>query len=178
MNDETSGGTLPPADKLLDTLQSEHEQLQELDAQFEQQLEALRDQQVEQMEEATAHANETMRELNRLQQARRRQMRLLGRFLDQGEDASLEQLGTVLKNKHPELGEQLLTRRQSLREQAEATKERCEELEFALQYAVKLRREMLDMLQHLDAAPSASEYTASGTTADPPRSRSLLNEVG
>ncbi len=166
---------------LIETLRQEKAELHKLEAQFGRQLKALREQQPEQQEHAMHEASESVGTLDRLRTKRERQMRLLGRVLKiEGEQMSLRQLATAVDS-HSEtqpLGVDLLEARAAVFEQAKKTRLLCEQLDFALQYAVSLGREMLQAMQDLDTPPPPCVYTARGHTSRAPRPRSFVNRVG
>jgi len=165
---------------LIGTLREEEAALIQLAGSFERQLDALREQQQEQHELALHDASETLGVLNQLRARRERQMRLLGRVLRTGaDDATLQQLAAAV-DAHPNTGPwgaDLLEARAAVREQATATRRICEHLDFALQYAVGLGREMLQAMQDLDRPPT-DVYTARGHTSRAAKPRSLLNKIG
>ncbi len=166
---------------LIESLRQEQAELGKLEAQFGRQLDALREQQPEQQEHAMHEASETIGTLDRLRTGRERQMRLLGRVLKiEGEETALRQLAAAIDS-HPEagpLGADLLEARAAVREQAQKTRQICEHLDFALQYAVGLGREMLQAMKDLDRPPPPCVYTARGNTSRAPTPRSFVNKVG
>ena len=166
---------------LIESLREEAADLRKLEAQFGRQLDALREQQHERQEQAMHEASETVGTLDRLRAKRERQMRLLGRVLKvEGEAPSLQQLAAAIDS-HPEtgpLGADLLEARAAVREQAQKTRQVCEHLDFALQYAVSLGRDMLQAMQDLDRPPPPCVYTARGNTSRAPTPRSFVNKVG
>lgn len=173
-----ANGAANIAERLLDTLEQEGDALTTLADEFTRQLDAVRNQQLQQLEESTDEANVATSRLHRAQQARKRQMRLLGRVLNVGEEASLRELAAALRPHDVGLSNCLQRQHRVLRDQAETAQQHCEELEFALRYAVNLSREMLGLLQGTDDdAQPAGAYTASGGST-PASSSSLVNEIG
>ncbi|MCH8960872.1 MAG: flagellar export chaperone FlgN [Bacteroidetes bacterium] len=166
---------------LIESLRQEEAELRKLEAQFGRQLEALREQQPEQQEHAMHEASGTVGTLDRLRTRRERQMRLLGRVLKiEGEETPLRQFAAAIDS-HPEagpLGADLLEARAAVREQAKKTRQICEHLDFALQYAVGLGRDMLQAMQDLDRPPPPCVYTARGNTSRAPTPRSFVNKIG
>ncbi len=59
-----------------------------------------------------------------------------------------------------------------------AGRQLCEQLDFALQYAVSLGREMLQAMQDLDRPPPPCVYTAKGYTSRAATPHSFVNKVG
>lgn len=166
---------------LLETLRQEDEALQVLHACFDAQLEALRQRDQEQLQQATLRVNEGLATLERLRQARERQTRLSARVLHLNEEqATLQELGQALEQQPDTafLAPHLLAAREQVRTRAAQTRLRCEEFEFALQYAIQLGREMLHVLQNLDAPPPSRVYTANGGIGQTSTPRSFLNKVG
>ncbi|MFQ5572115.1 MAG: flagellar export chaperone FlgN [Rhodothermales bacterium] len=176
-----SNGSAALVQSLIETLQQEQAALNALGMQFGRQLDALREQQQEEHERAMHEANHSVNALGRLRTKRERQMRLLGRVMKMdGEDASLQQLAAAM-DAHADtdsLGQRLLEARAAVHDQAQKTRHICEQLDFALQYAVSLGREMLQVIQNLDVPPPPCVYTSTGTTSRSTTGRSLVNRVG
>ena len=165
---------------LIETLRQEEAELARLAAHFEQQLDALRGQRQDDHEQAMHAASEAIGTLSRLRARRERQTRLVGRVLRlDGEDVTLQQLAAAVDSHSATgpWGADLLEARAAVREQTKNTREICEQLDFALQYAVGLGREMLQAMQDLDRPPT-SVYTATGHTSRAAVPRSLVNKVG
>lgn len=174
-------GPAAMAATLVTTLEAERESLTRLCGCFEAQLEALRTRAQDRMQEVTIEANEEVANLSRLRQTRERQTRLLGRMLQlDADNATLTELADTLVRlaDGDDIGHHLLDVRTRVRAKAQETHERCQELEFALQYAVQLGREMMQAMQGLDTAPPTRVYTATGSAARTTSTRSLLNHVG
>lgn len=165
---------------LLASLNQEAETLDRLGALFDRQLEALRGNDAETLEQATIAVNEEIHALEQHRQARLRQARLLGRMLRQPETEALEPLGQTLAARPDTAaqGQALLDARETVRRQAEHTRRRCDAFEFALQYAVRLGREMMQVIQDLDVPPPPRVYTARGQSSASPSSSSFINQVG
>lgn len=166
---------------LIETLHQEEVELTQLGLHFERQLDAIREQQHEQQEQSMHEASETIGTLGQLQVKRERQMRLLGRILKvEDEQTSLQELAVALAG-HPGLqtsGGELLTARAVVQERAQQTRYICEQLDFALQYAVSLGRDMIQAMQDLDTPPPPCVYTAKGHTSRAASPHSLVNKVG
>lgn len=177
----TSNGPDVLVRTLIETLRQEQAELHKLEAQFGRQLKALQEQQPEQQEHAMHEASKTVGTLDQLRTKRERQMRLLGRVLKiEGEQTPLRQLAAAVDS-HSEtepLGGDLLEARAAVVEQAQKTRLLCEQLDFALQYAVSLGREMLQAMQDLDTPPPPCVYTARGHTSRVSRPSSFVNRVG
>jgi len=174
-------GSAGLVEALIETLRQEADEMKRLKTHFERQLEAVRTQRLDEHEQALHEAGETVGTLGRLHIQRTRKMRLLGRVLKvEGEDVTLQQLLAAL-GAHPELGASeaaLQEARAAAQAQASQAREACEHLDFALQYAVGLGREMLQAIQALDRPPPASVYTARGDTSRAAAPSSLVNKVG
>lgn len=184
MTDTTlsANGPVSVAKALLETLEQEQEGLVQLHDQFGRQLQALRDQQATQLQHITLQISEQTSRLGRLHQMRERQMRLLGRLLgaEAGEPLSLETLAERLYPfvGSPETSRRLLEARANVIEEAERAQQRREELAFAVEYALKLGREMLHVLQDLNVPPPTRLYNAHGGTAENANPRSFVNKMG
>ena len=165
---------------VIQTLKSEEAELALLGAHFTRQLEALREQNQDQHEQALYAASETLRTLGQLRTQRERQVRLLSRVIRiEGDDLSIQQVAAAVDS-HPQTGPwgaALLEARTAVREQAEATRRICEHLDFALHYAVDLGREMMQAMQDLSGPPPCV-YTAQGHTSRAAAPRSLVNKIG
>ncbi len=165
---------------LIETLRQEEAELIQLATHFEHQLDALREQRQEDHEQAMHAASETIGTLGQLRARRERQTRLVSRVLRlDGDDVTLQQLAAAIDS-HPATGSwgaDLLEARAAVRDQAKTTRRMCEQLDFALQYAVGLGREMLQAMQDLNRPPT-SVYTATGHTSRAAVPRSLVNKVG
>jgi len=180
-NPTPDAGLTPVTNNLLETMQQEQAALSRLDDFFEQQLDALRERRNDLLEQTTQEVNEQVHALERLRQARERQARLLGRVLKlDGETAAVKDLAEALRGREggKALAHQLLEARTAIRERAERTRKRCDDFEFALQYATRIGREMLQVIQELDTPPPARLYTASGDPTHTKTPHSFLNRVG
>lgn len=176
------GGPIPLADSLARTLQEEHDALVRLGALFDAHREALRAPRQDQLEEATNQTNDLVGTLGRMRQARERQMRLLGRVLRvEAEPATLPPLAEALRA-HPggdAAADGLLALRAAIRTAAEDAQRRCDDLAFALGYALDLGRELLQSMQGVDpAAASSRVYTQKGAATQHTGPRSFLNTIG
>ncbi|MEX1054789.1 MAG: hypothetical protein WED81_02100, partial [Rhodothermales bacterium] len=65
-----------------------------------------------------------------------------------------------------------------IKQQALFTQGRCRDLEFSLQYAVQLSRELLQAIQGINQPSGGRHYTSKGGTVESASTRSLLNRVG
>jgi hypothetical protein len=176
-----SSGPAALVQPLLETLRQEEETLLKLHGCFEAQVEALRLHDQERLQQATLQVNEGVAALERLRQARERQARLAARVFHLNEEqATLQALEEALRQQ-PEaatLASLLHTAREQVRLRAAQTRQRCEDFEFALHYAMRLGHEMLQVLQNLDTPPPARVYTAHGGIGQASPPRSFLNKVG
>ena len=143
-------GPVALAASLAETLEQEHEALVALAALFE-------------------------RHRSALQERRRDLLRL------SDEAAPIEAAAEALRA-HPggrEAAQRLRTLRDDVRNQAAETQQQCRDLEFSLQYAIDLGRDLIHAVQGLDtAAHSTRTYTPGGATREAPPSRSFLNKLG
>jgi hypothetical protein len=176
------GGPVPLAESLAKTLQEEHDALGRLAALFEEHREALRTHRQDLLEEATLQTNEVVSTLDRLRQARDRQMRLLGRVLRVASSPpSIPPLAAALAALEGggDAAQRILDLREALHAQAAHVQYQCRDLEFALSYALDLGREMIQALQGVDAATApARVYTPKGAAAQQTGARSFLNTLG
>ena len=165
---------------LIETLRQEEAELIRLAGHFEQQLDALRAQRPVDHEQAMHAASETIGTLGQLRARRERQTRLIGRVLRLDDDEIVLQQLAAAVDSHPSTGPwggALLEARAAVRKQAKAARRICEQLDFALQYAVGIGRDMLQAMQDL-SGPSPQVYTAQGYTSRAAVPRSLVNKMG
>ena len=173
---------IPLAEALLETLEQEQAGLVRLRDQCGQQLQALRDQQAAQLQSVTQRIGEETNLLDHLRQVREQQMHRLGHALggEAGEAFSLEDLAERLRDAAGGAGvsRRLLAARAGVVEEAGRTQQRREELDFAVEYAVKLGREMLHALNDLDVPLPGGLYTADGAAAPGAASRPIVDRQG
>jgi hypothetical protein len=178
-SDGRSDGPLEMVDTLISTLEDEYQALQTLTTHFQDQLGILRQKHLDGLEDATLKASEAVSQLDRLTQARTRQMRLVSRMLDLDGPPDLGAIATAvedLDDGHAP-SDQLRTLRQRIRAEADATQRQSEELRYALQYAADLGREMIAFLRGATSSAPAQVYTDSGQSPDADRD-SLVNQIG
>ena len=157
----SNGNSIAVAGALLETLEEEQEGLVRLRDYFGKQLQALRDQQAAQLQQVTLQVSEETSRLDSLYSVRKEQMRLLAQALDREESEkplSLKGLADRLCGVAggQSASRQLLEARMNIVEEAERAQHRREELAFAVEYAVKLGWEMLQVLKDLQVMPPAS----------------------
>lgn len=169
------------AQNVVKALREEHHALTRLSLHFDHHLDALRRQNQAELDDATQEVNQEVSTLDRLRSQRERQMRLMGRLLKlDTEKPSLQHLTRTLRN-HEALtpvAEELEALHTQVNTQAKDAQKRCERLEFALKYAIRLGREMIQTIQHLDDPPPKALYTSSGNATNPRPLRSFLNKMG
>ncbi len=177
--DSPSDGHLEMVEKLIATLEDEYQALQALSASFQEQLAILHQKNLDGLEDATLQASEAVSRLDRLTQARTRQMRLVGRLLDADDEPDLGGIAQAVVDLDggAALAERLRTLRQQMRAEANATQQQSDELRYALQYAADLGREMIAFLRGATASAPAQVYTDSGQSPDTDRD-SLVNQIG
>lgn len=167
---------------LLETLEEEHASLARMQDQFDRQLASIRERDQEGIEETAVRTSDEVNILARLKTTRDRQIRLIGRVLRlEGDVLSVKEITDALENAPAttEIGRRLSDLRMQIREQARLTQERCRDLEFALQYAVHLGRELLQAVQGIDTPGGGRHYTSRGSTVESTGGqRSLLNRMG
>jgi hypothetical protein len=178
---DLQNGPATMATSLLETLQQEMDCLVRLYGHFDLQIEAIRRRSNKLIENTTHDTNEEVIVLARLKQARDRQLRLLGRVLRmEGDPATVGELALRLAQgpETRQIASQITKLVAKIKEQAKFTQGRCRDLEFALQYAVHLSRELLQAIQGIDQPAGGRHYTAKGGTVESAGTRSLLNRVG
>ena len=178
---DLQNGPATMAASLLDTLQQELECLVRLYGHFDLQIEAIRRRNNKLIDDATHSTNDEVNVLARLKQARDRQQRLLGRVLRvEGDHASVSELASrlALAEETSEVASKITELVAKIKQQAQFTQARCRDLEFTLQYAVHLSRELLTAIQGIDQPSGGRHYTAKGSTVESKGTRSLLNRVG
>jgi len=178
---ESQNGPATMATSLHETLQQELECLVRLYGHFDLQIEAIRRRNNKLIDDTTHDTNEEVNLLARLKQARDRQQRLLGRVLRiEGDHASVSELAArlALGQETREIASKVTELVAKIKQQAHFTQARCRDLEFTLQYAVHLSRELLQAIQGIDQPAGGRHYTAKGSTVESTGTRSLLNRVG
>ncbi len=165
----------PAVEALLNTLNQERETVSRLAAALAQQLDALQTNQQESLMDATDEASRAVSEMHRLRQVRERQARLLARLL-RLENPESDELAEALAAHSRPLAKRLRTAHETLRASVRATRERSDELAFALHVAAHIGREMLLAWQHIDAPSQV--YTAGGTGSDVVPPRPFVNHLG
>jgi hypothetical protein len=180
LNTAPEGGPVPLAGALLATLKQECEALARLARCFEVQIEAMRSRVPDGLEAATLSVTEEVGALASIQQNRERQTRLLARMLSLEDRADLSQIAEAIRQKGigGNAGPSLLEVRDSARKMALAAQERCQELEFALNYAADLGRDMLMAVQGAGHKTPTLAYTAKGHAAPGHTGRSFMNQKG
>jgi ribosomal 50S subunit-associated protein YjgA (DUF615 family) len=177
--DSASDGPLEMVDTLIATLEDEYQALQALSASFQAQLNILHQKNLDGLEDATLQASEAVSQLNRLTQARTRQLRLVGRLLNAGDDPDVGAITDAVDalDGGDARADRLRTLRQQMRAEADATQQQSAALRYALQYAADLGREMIAFLRGATASAPAQVYTDSGQSPDTDRD-SLVNQIG
>jgi len=172
-------GRLEMVDTLITTLDDEYTALQALSASFEKQLAILREKHLDGLEGATLETSDAVADLDRLTQARTRQMRLVGRMLGLDESPELDAVADAVDalDDGAARAEQLRTLRQRMRTEAAAVQRQSDELRYALQYAADLGREMIAFLRGATSTAPAQVYTDSGQSPNADRD-SLVNQIG
>ena len=172
--------TAPLTDALVGTLHDEADALDELNALLRQQLEALHDNAPDCLEDLAMQTQECTATLDALRQKRTRQKRLLGRVLEvEGKAPSLATLSAVLQQRADgEEGERLAQARTTVAGRARQARQRGETLNFALQYAAELNRDLLLAMQGAITGKDGHTYTARGHAQRAAAERSLVNAVG
>jgi ribosomal 50S subunit-associated protein YjgA (DUF615 family) len=177
--DSNSDGRLEMVDTLIATLDDEYAALQTLSSCFEAQLSIVRQKHLDGLEDATLETSDAVAELDRLTQARTRQMRLVGRMLSIDGTPDLDTVAAAVDelDDGAARAEQLRTIRQRVRTEAAAVRQQSDELRYALQYAADLGREMIAFLRGATSTAPAQVYTDSGQSPTADRD-SLVNKIG
>lgn len=176
-----SQGPAALATSLLETLEEEHEALARLGDHFDAHILALRERRHEQLDEATNRTNDEINALAKLKQTRDRKMRLLGRVLQvDATPATVDDVSTALQQDAATItiAEEIRGARERIRTQALRTQKRCRDLEFALEYAVHLGRELLQTVTGIDSSGSGKVYTSRGGAVESTPHRSFVNRTG
>lgn len=179
--ESTPKGPAALASSLVATLREEHESLVRLRSHFDAHILALRNREKEGIDTATHETNDEISVLARLKQQRDRKLRLLGRVLRlQDADADLDTVTEALTRDvaTKEQAEELAGLRADIRREAENTQKRCRDLEFALEFAVHLGRDLLQVLQGIAPASSTKVYTPKGGAVESSGSPAFVNKVG
>ncbi len=177
--DSNADGRLEMVDTLITTLDDEYAALQALSTCFEKQLSILRQKHLDGLEDATLETSDAVADLDRLTQARTRQMRLVGRMLGLDEASELDAVAGAVDDLDDGTAraEQLRTIRRRMRTEAAAIQQQSGELRYALQYAADLGREMIAFLRGATSTAPAQVYTDSGQSPNADRD-SLVNQIG
>lgn len=166
---------------LIDGLNKEHQSIEALKKHVETQLKALHNQEREVIEETTQHASQ---EVNRLQKLRNVREQALQEIIPMlklpGTDLPLANVITALQSElgDHELTEALRALSNNIPEDALATRERCKELAYSLQYALHLGHELIGSIQGATVPPPVQVYTADGHKKLPTSRRMMVNKVG
>ncbi len=166
---------------LIEGLSREHKSIEALKKHVEAQLKALHNQERELIEETTQHASQ---EVNRLQKLRNKRAEALQKLTPllglESPDVPLADVITALQS---ELGDHELTKAldslsTTIPGDALATRERCKELAYSLQYALHLGHELIGSIQGATVPPPVQVYTADGHKKLPTSRRMMVNKVG
>jgi len=170
----------PVIDKLVGTLQDEAAALDDLNALLAQQVEAVRRGSADTLKDLAGQTHEVTAALNELRKKRVRQMRLLSRVLQvEADDLSVASLVAALERQENAGGSQRLADvRQTVQERAHESRHRGETLQFALEYAAGLNRELLFAMRDAADGDETQTYTAAGQSEAAAAPRSFLNATG
>jgi len=164
----------PAVDALVDTLRAETDVIDQLEALYERQLDALRANDADALGTLAAEMQDCTATLDDMRRKSERQARLLGRVLDVApDDPSLGDLIDALDDRSSEeLGRRLAEARTAVAERVQALQQRRETLHLALEYAAGLNHELLMAMQGAATEGDGQTYTADGR----PESRQLSGE--
>ncbi len=176
----TQPGPEALASSLIATLQDEYESLVRLRGHFDDHILALRQREKDGIDEATHRTHDEINVLANLKNQRDRKMRLLRRVLRlEGEQSTIEDVcGRLDAEETAAEGTAEIRRlRREIRAEAVRTRKRCRDLEFALEYAVHLGRDLLQALQGTSPAVATKVYTPKGGAIES-AGNSFVNKVG
>lgn len=179
--DSTPKGPAALASSLVDTLQEEHDSLVRLRGHFDAHILALRHREKADITEATHETNDEINRLAGLKHQRDRKLRLLGRVLRvEGDPATIEDITETLgaSDETAENARAIQRLRAQIRREAKRTQRRCRDLEFALEYAVLLGRDLLQVLQGMAPAAATKVYTPKGGAVESSGSATFVNRIG
>lgn len=166
---------------LIDGLYQEHKSIEALKKHVEAQLKALHNQERETVEETTQRASQEVNRLQKLRTSRDQALQEITPIL--GLENPAPSLSEVIAALQSELGDHELTEalrnlNNSIPEDALATRERCKELAYSLQYALHLGHELIGSIQGATVPPPVQVYTADGNKKLPTSRRMMVNKVG
>jgi prefoldin subunit 5 len=169
----------PAADALIDTLDVEVEALNTLEALYDHQIEAIRSNDLDSINERTTEIQVQTATLRDLSERSERQARLLGRVLDvDADEPALEDLVRALNEVDPALGERVAEAQTTVAERVQSVNQRRETLRLALEYAADLNHELLVTMQEAATDADGQTYTAEGQSASGPPDLSFVDTVG
>ena len=169
------------AHKLAEGLQQEREAISGIKTQVEVQLEALRNQDRVQVEDATLV---TSQEVNTLQKLRNNRDTIVDEMVEllnlKHGKARLKPLVIALATelKDRPLKSRLSSLVAELPEEAASAKESCKELAYSLQYALHLGQSIIQAVHGAASPPPVKIYTAKGNKELSSNRRMMVNEVG
>lgn len=169
----------PAADALIDTLNAELEALNTLEALYDQQIEAIRANDLDSIDERTTQIQVQTATLQDLNERSERQARLLGRVLEtDADEPPLEELVRALREADPALGDEVAEAQTTVAERVQNVNQRRETLRLALEYAADLNHELLVTMQEAASDVDGQTYTAEGQSAPGTPDRSFVDTVG
>ncbi|MEX0600252.1 MAG: hypothetical protein WD021_09610 [Rhodothermales bacterium] len=179
--DSAPRGPAALASSLVDTLQEEYDSLVRLRGHFDAHILALRQREKSGITDATHETNDEISRLAGLKHQRDRKLRLLGRVLRvEGDPATIEDVTQILSGSEEtaEDARSIERLRTNIRREAERTQRRCRDLEFALEYAVLLGRDLLQVLQGMAPTGATKVYTPKGGAVESSGSAAFVNRIG
>lgn len=170
----------PVIDKLVSTLQDEAAALDDLNALLAEQLGAVRSRSADVLKDLAGQTHEVTATLNELRKKRARQTRLLSRVLQvETDDRSVAALIAALEREaNARESQRLSDVRRAVQERAHESRHRGETLQFALEYAAGLNRELLFAMRDAADGDETKTYTAAGQSEAAAAPRSFLNATG
>ena len=162
------------------TLEKEKDALDRLISSFSIQLEAVREQKIDVLEEATLKTSREVQQLTLLKHERRKQVAAIieetgmeppstfSTFLEEWNGYQTDE-----QTKH-----QILEVYQAIKQMVGDAQSKGSELAYTLQYALHLGQEILQSIQGINAPPAIQLYDKQGNTSLSHPARSFVNKIG
>lgn len=169
------------AQQLAEGLQHERAALGLIKSHLDRQLQALRQQDREVVEDTTLNTSQKVNSLQQLRNERDEIVKSMARILNLKEEKTRLQpliiaLATELKDK--ELKAKLATLAAELPEEAASIKDSCKELAYSLQYALHLGQSLIEAIHGATSPTPVQIYTAKGNKELATNRRMMVNKVG
>ena len=167
--------------QLAEGLQHERAALGIIKTHLDRQLQALRQQDREEVQETTLNTSQKVNSLQQLRTERDEIVKSMAKILNLKEEKTRLQpliiaLASELKDK--ELKAKLATLAAELPEEAASIKDSCKELAYSLQYALHLGQSLIEAIHGAASPPPVQIYTARGNKELTSNRRMMVNKVG